>query len=277
MVILKARDRELSDAGYHSQVHVDEDSSLLFLLEAGKRTPLRWREGRFASRDKSYSTNELQSMADRLSPNALLRPVMQDFLLPTVAYVGGPAEIAYMAQGQVLYQDLLGRMPVIFPRNSYTLLDSRAEKLIARYGLCMTDLFNPGDKVRSKIASQLVPPGLAGEFSVIESSMSKAITSLQSNLHAFDPTLEAAAKKSGSKMLYQLKRLADKTARETLRRDERSVWAATYLTDLIYPQRHLQERFYSIVPFLAKHGLDLPARVFEMTQLTCPDHMVRTV
>lgn len=274
---LKARNRELESAGYHSQVHLDDASSLLFLLDENKRSPLRWKDGQFTSRDRTYSTEELQAMADRLSPNALLRPVMQDFLLPTVSYVGGPAEVAYMAQGQVLYSKLLGRMPVIFPRNSFTLLDSRAEKMIDRYSLCMTDLFSPQDKVRSKIAAQLVPPGLAGEFSVLEATVSKAIAGLESNLLRFDPSLEAAAKKSGAKMMYQLKRLSDKTARETLRRDERSVWAANYLMDLVYPQRHLQERFYSIVPFLAKHGMDLPGRLLEMAQLNCPDHMVRTV
>jgi hypothetical protein len=71
--------------------------------------------------------------------------------------------------------------------------------------------------------------------------------------------------------------LSGKTARETLRRDERSAREANYLIGLVYPQRRLQERFYSIVPFLAKHGPDLPQRLFEMTQISCPDHMVRTV
>ena len=277
LAALKQRDSDLAHAGYHSQVHLEANSSLLFVLADEKRTALHFKDGAFSTRERSYTDRELQALSSLLSPNALLRPVLQDYLLPTVAYVGGPAEIAYMAQGQVLYEKLLGRMPVIFPRNSFTLLDSRATKLIDRFDLCMTDLLQHQDKVRSKIAAHLVPPGLAGEFSVIESGISKAIANLQSNLRNFDPTLEAAAQKSGAKMLYQLQRLASKTARETLRRDERSVWAANYLIDLIYPQRHLQERFYSIVPFLAKHGLDLPARLLGMTQLTCPDHMVRTV
>lgn len=274
---LKKRDSELAARGYHSQVHLDDASSLLFLLNDNKRNALRWKDGRFSARDKEFSARDLEAAADRLSPNALLRPVMQDYLLPTVSYIGGPSEIAYMAQAQVIYQKLLGRMPVMFPRNSFTLLDSRAEKLTRRFGISATDLFTHPDKLRSKIASQLVPAGLAGEFSVLESSLAKSLESLERNLHSFDPTLEAAAKKSGSKMLYQLQRLADKTARETLRRDERSVWAANYLIDLVYPQRHLQERFYSIVPFLAKYGLDLPRRLFEMTQLGCPDHMLRTI
>lgn len=273
---VKARDRELAEAGYHSQVHLDEASSLLFLLN-GKRTPLRWQDDQFTSRDRTYRTEDLQDMAERLSPNALLRPVMQDYLLPTVAYVGGPAEVAYMAQSQVLYRKLLNRMPVIFPRNSFTLLDTRAEKLIQRYGLSMPCLFDHQEKVKSKIAAKLVPPGLAEKFASLDSSISSSIGSLEESLRNFDPTLEAAAKKSGAKMLYQLRRLSGKTARETLRRDERSAREVNYLIGLVYPQRRLQERFYSIVPFLAKHGPDLPQRLFEMTQISCPDHMVRTV
>ncbi len=274
---LKARDRELAEHGYHSQVHVDDASSLLFLLGDGKRMPLRWKDAQFVSRDKTYRAAELAEMADRLSPNALLRPVMQDYLLPTASYVGGPAEIAYMAQGQVLYQKLLGRMPVIFPRNSFTLLDNRAEKLVSRYGLCMADLLDHQEKVKGKIAAQLVPSGLAEEFKRLEETVAGKLAHLSNHLSGFDPTLEAASTKSGAKMLYQLRRLAEKTARETLRRDERSTREANYLIDLVYPHRRLQERFYSIVPFLAKHGLDLPGRLFEMTQLTCPDHMVRVV
>ena len=274
---LQKRDAALVKAGYHTQVHVDDHASLLFLLSDGKRTALRWQNGRFAARDREFSVEQLQENACRLSPNALLRPVMQDYLLPTVCYVGGPAEIAYMAQSQVLYQKLLGRMPLIYPRNSFSLLDARAEKLMNRFCLSFTDLFAHGEKVRSKIAAQLVPPGLAGEFRVAEQAIERAIAGLKNNLHSFDPTLEAASKKSSAKMLYQLRRLSEKTARETLRRDERSVRAANYLMNLLYPHEHLQERFYSIVPFLAKHGLDLPERLYEMTQLTCPDHMLRTV
>ncbi len=274
---LKARDRELAARGYHSQVHLDDASSLLFLLGEGNRSALRWREGKFAAKDRTYSADELQAEAHRLSPNALLRPVMQDFLLPTVAYIGGPAEIAYMAQSQVLYHKLLGCMPVIFPRNSFTLLDGRAEKLIARYRLSFQDLLDQQDKVKSKMAAQLVPQDLGAKFAALESTMSNTIASLKADLKRFDPTLEAAAGKSGAKMLYQLQRLSRKTARETLLRDERSARDANYLVDLTYPHRRLQERFYSIVPFLAKHGLDLPERLFAMTQLTCPDHMVRTV
>ncbi|MBV9760124.1 MAG: bacillithiol biosynthesis cysteine-adding enzyme BshC [Acidobacteriaceae bacterium] len=274
---LRQRNGQLTEAGYHAQVHIDEDTSLLFLIGEHKRLPLRWREGRFSARDHSYGAAELKQEASRLSPNALLRPVMQDYLLPTAAYIGGPSEIAYMAQAQVLYEKLLGRMPVIFPRNTFTLLDGRATKLLRRYKLSVPQVLDHQEKVKSAMAARLIPADLSQEFARLRSEVGGALEKLESGLKSFDPTLEAAARKSAAKMLFQLDKISQKTARETMRRDERASQDAAYLMDLIYPHRHLQERFYSIVPFLAKHGLDLPERLLGMTQLACPDHMVRTL
>jgi bacillithiol synthase len=271
---LRERNKELQSAGYHAQVNIETDTSLLFLIN-GKRTPVRWKDGSFVSRERTFTAAELGAQGTALSPNALLRPVMQDYLLPTVAYVGGPAEIAYMAQAQVLYDRLLGRMPVIVPRNSFTLLDTRAEKVLQKHDLKVTDLLDHHQLVKSRIAARLVPAGLADEFAEVRASLVSSIQGLQGTLANFDPTLQSAAKKSAAKMLHQIDKLARKTADETLRRDARAAKDADYVMNLIYPERHLQERFFSIVPFLAKAGMDLPKKLLDGAQLACPDHIVR--
>ncbi len=276
LAALRQRSRDLIAAGYHAQVHLEDNSSLLFLLGNGKRIPIRSEDGRFTTSERSYSAVELRGLAGKISPNALLRPVLQDYLLPTVSYVGGPSEIAYMAQGQVLYQNLLGRMPVIFPRNGFTLLDARAAKLLLRYGVHLPDLFDTQENVKGRIAARLLPSSVKEEIGSVRSDVNSALRELRGNLVGFDPTLASAADKSAAKILYQVDKLSRKAARETIRRDERATKDATYLIDLIYPQRHLQERFYCIVPFLAKHGLDLPQRLLSETQVVCPDHMIRT-
>jgi bacillithiol synthase len=273
---LRQRSAELESAGYHAQVLVEKDASLLFLLKGNKRLALRLADNRFVSREGDFSVQDLAAIADQISPNALLRPVLQDFLLPTVAYVAGPAEIAYFAQGSVLYQALLGRMPVIFPRNSYTLLDERAAKLMTRNQLRLPDLLDHREQVKGRIAQRLVPKSLTEEFKQVERTVTGSMAGLQKDLHNFDPTLELSSQKSLAKILYQLEKLQRKTARETLRRDEKASADAEYLLNLVYPHKHLQERLYSIVPFLAKYGLDLPRRLYEQAQLTCPDHMLRT-
>ena len=274
---LRRRDKELTEAGYHAQVHVEQDTSLLFLIHEGKRIPLRYKEGRFAARDHSYSVEELQGQSLKLSPNALLRPVMQDYLLPTIAYVGGPSEIAYMAQAEVLYRTLLGRMPIIFPRNSYTLLDRKSEKIVQRYHLSPPQLLGPREQIESRIAASLVPPEMLDEFHSIHSTVDGALIKFRSHLSAFDPTLEDSAQKSAAKVRYQLEKLSHKAAKEAMRRNEQALRSAEYLANFVYPHRHLQERFYSIVPFLAKYGMDLPGQLLNETQLVCPDHIVRTL
>ena len=271
---LRNRNKELEAAGYHAQVNVEADTSLLFLIN-GRRTPVRWKDGSFASRDQSFTADELAAQGTALSPNALLRPVMQDYLLPTVAYVGGPAEIAYMAQAQVLYKRLLGRMPVIVPRNSFTLLDTRASKLLTKYDLRVTDLLDNQQVVKSRIAAKLVPAELSAQLETGRAELHSTIDDLQRRLESFDPTLKEAAKKSSAKIFYQIDKLARKTASEILRRDQRAAADAQYVMNFVYPERHLQERFYSIVPFLAEGGLDLPKRLLDEAKLSCQDHVVR--
>ena len=152
---LLTRNKELAAAGYHAQVNIEANSSLFFLLEQAERTTLRKKDAEFAA---------LKDRAADVSPNALLRPVWQDYLFPTVAYVGGPGELAYFAQSQVIYDRLLGRMPVAVSRASFTLLDARAAKLLARYGLALTDTLVPEDSLKERIAHALIPDTVASLF-----------------------------------------------------------------------------------------------------------------
>src|SRR5579883_928595 len=271
------RNRDLEASGYHAQVHIEQKTSLAFLLEGDRRVTLRRQNGDYVSKDRRYSVSQLIDLAEHLSPNALLRPVVQDYVLPTIAYVGGPAELAYMAQSQVLYDDLLGRMPVMLARSSFTLLDARTAKLMHRYGLPITSFFHGDTDIREHIARQLVPPSLSREFEQTRSTVADSLDRLCADLVSFDATLAKAADKTRAKMLYQLSKIERKTARETLRRDGRATEEASYMCGLIFPEKHLQERFYSILPFIARHGLELMDTLYEHVNLDCPDHRVLIV
>jgi bacillithiol biosynthesis cysteine-adding enzyme BshC len=265
---LLQRNRELEAAGYHAQVHVDGRTSLFFLLEDGRRLPMR---------ELQYTPDQIAARAEDLSPNALLRPVVQDYLLPTAAYVGGPAEIAYFAQSQVLYERLLGHMPRLVSRNGFTLIDARSAKLLKRYRLRLQDFFHGEHPLRERIASTLIPQGLQQEFDDAASSTAATLDRLQHTVGQFDPTLGAALDKSRAKMLYQLSKSRRKVARRILQRDEEAAAGASYLCGALYPEKHLQERLYSILPFLAQHGPDLLDRLYAHVHLDCPDHVLLPV
>jgi bacillithiol biosynthesis cysteine-adding enzyme BshC len=274
---LLERNQELDAAGYHAQVHVEPKTSLVFLLDGDRRIALRRQNGEYVSKDRRYSVDDLLQAADHLSPNALLRPVVQDYILPTVAYVGGPAELAYMAQSHVLYQDLLGRMPVMLARSGFTLLDARTSKLLDRYKLTIPTFFHGEDGVREQIARTLIPETLAHKFEQSQANLTKLLDELRAGLVGFDATLAAAADKSRAKILYQLAKLESKTTHETLHRNQRAAADASYTSGLIYPEKHPQERLYSILPFIAQHGPGLMDTLYENIHLDCPDHKVLVV
>jgi len=226
---------------------------------------------RYARPKRTTKTNP------EISPNALLRPVMQDYLLPTCAYVGGPAELAYLAQSQVLYDRLLGRMPVMISRAGFTLLEPRATKLLARYKLTLPQTFVDPEHLKERVAHSLVPESLGASFDTETAGVMNHLGRVRAELERFDPTLAASLDKSQAKIAYQIDKARRKTAAEIMRRNDRAAGDAQYLSGLLYPHRHLQERFYSILPFLAAHGPDLVERLYDSVQLDCPDHRVVSI
>jgi bacillithiol biosynthesis cysteine-adding enzyme BshC len=274
---LLERNKQLSDAGYHAQVHVEADTSLFFLLEKGRRIALKRAGGEYVAKDRRFTPQQLAAKSDSISPNALLRPVLQDFLLPTVAYVGGPAELAYFAQSEVLYSALLGRMPVMLPRNSFTLIDSRAQKLLTRYGLQLTDVLVRYSELSERIAAKLVPAAIHTEFQQAGEQTQQILDHLERSLLDFDPSLAKALSRSKAKMLFQLSKMEKKSEREALRRDERSRAEAQHLANMLYPEGHFQERFFSILPFVAQYGTGIIDQIVQYSCIDCVDHHVLPV
>ncbi len=276
-VAVIARDAELKASGYHSQVLFEQQSSLFLRIENGRRIAMRHHDGAYYHDTRWYAPGELTADPATLSPNALLRPVMQDYLLPTAAIIGGPAEIAYFAQSEALYSRLLKRMPVMVPRSGFTLIDARAHTMLDRFDLTLLDCFQPEGLLRERIAAKLLPADLQRVFDTTSAAVIESTDRLCESLDAFDPTLGAAMRKSAVKMRYQLEKNRGKAAREALRREKRITENAARLSGLLYPERHLQERLYSFLPFLAWQGFDLIDTLYENTYRTCPDHLLLTL
>jgi uncharacterized protein YllA (UPF0747 family) len=168
-------------------------------------------------------------------------------------------------------------MPVALPRSGFTLFDQRSDKLMGRYRLRLPDFFHGNDCLRGQVAAELIPSAVVNAMTDAKASTGAALDRLNSALAGFDPTLVATLANNRRKIEYQMSKMERKIGREAMRRDERASRDAGYLCNMIYPNKHLQERLYSIVPFLAKHGLDLIDSIYENIQLDCPDHRLLTV
>jgi bacillithiol synthase len=156
--LLQERSKELVGSGYHAQVHVADDSTLLFAAQDGNRAAIRQEGSEFyLERGKASAKASLEgwiaSKPVDFSPSALLRPVIQDTLLPTVAYVAGPAELAYFGQAQVVYPEFGRSMPVIFPRAGFTLADQKLSRLLERYQIKLDEVWRGEEHLLRRIAA----------------------------------------------------------------------------------------------------------------------------
>ena len=280
---LLERDRELASVNYHQQVHVTPSSTPLFLIRDGARVPVHLdpagNEFLF-DKERLLEKELLQMAADSpasFSPNVLLRPVLQDYLLPTLAYVGGAAEVAYFAQAAVLYQRLRGRTTPIVPRLSATLIEAKPKALLEKYQLMFRDLFTGSEALRERIGGRLIGHNLQDAFDRAQSALAAAMAELSDELGHLDRTLVESAKHAESKMLYQLTSLHSRAARAELRQSEVAERHTRGLINSLYPNKTLQEREIAGIYFLAKYGLELLPQLLGLIHSDCVDHQLITL
>jgi bacillithiol biosynthesis cysteine-adding enzyme BshC len=279
---LVERDKELADRGYHAQVMVGEQSSLLFLIEekTGARLPLRrvradgglqWKAG-----GRRYSTGELleilQATPERCSPNALLRPVFQDAVLPTSAYIAGPAEVAYFAQSDVLYQNILGRATAVLPRLSATLVEPKIATVMERHEVGLPDALTSADALAQRLAARAMPIEGKRKLAAAGNSLDGELTAVTEWMAHMDAGLGRAAMTAASKMRYQMNRLRRLAARYQLEKESSLARHAQAITQAVYPGGNLQERAVAGIYFLATQGEGLLDTLVAAASDGCPGH-----
>ncbi len=280
---LLERSKLLESQGYASQVLVVPNSSLLFLIdqhmdgELGQRLALKRKEGNWAAGKKSYSTQDLlailEAQPERLSPNALLRPIFQDAILPTAAYIGGPAEIAYFAQSQVLYERILRRTTPVLPRLSATLIEPAIASVLNQHGLALDDLLKAQpDGLAQRLGARAMPVEGKQKLAAAGNALDAELQNVTRWMNALDPGLGRSAEVAASKMRYQMNRLRRLAANHQLQKDAslRRHVDALYLA--LFPGGHPQERLIGAATYLARYGDSLIPQLVEQAAQECPGH-----
>ena len=280
---LLVRSQDLEAAGYHAQVLVTADHSLLFLIDAetGSRLPLRRTpEGDWKAGARVYSTPELLAILsaepERLSPNALLRPVFQDAILPTAAYIAGPAEIAYFAQSEVLYTRILGRVTPVLPRLMATLVEPAIASTMAAHEVQFLQVLEAKtiEDLALSLGARAMPIEGKRKIAAVGNAMDAELTALTEYMTAMSADLGRAAGVSASKMRYQLNRLRRMAANFELQKQASLNKHAAAIMLSLYPEGHLQERLLGGVWFLARYGDALPTLLVDHASQECPGHRV---
>jgi len=268
---LQERSNELIDAGYHAQVHIGEDSTMLFAEREGNRLPVHSSGAECQSfaigTDHRASLEELESdirtQPLNFSSNVLLRPLVQDTLLPTIAYVAGPSELAYLGQSQVLYSDFGRPMPAVLPRSGFTLVEPRIERWMEKYQVGVNDIWRGKEHLSQRIASTAFAEGWSERFDQTERDLAALLARLRKDIEALDPTLLDTLSHTEEKIQYQIERLKGKLTRSALQRSEVLARHEQALMGALMPEKELQERKVGGAWFLGRGGYRLLERLLE--------------
>ncbi|HEX3185469.1 MAG TPA: bacillithiol biosynthesis cysteine-adding enzyme BshC [Pyrinomonadaceae bacterium] len=279
---VEQRSRELESAGYHAQVLASANSFPLFLHDenGARRALARVEDGKYQAKDsdKQYSIDELAALAlnepQRFSPNVTLRAVVQDYLLPTIAYCAGAAEIAYFAQTSEVYRVLERPATSILPRSSLTMVERHTGRVLERYGLSLADFFEGLEPVTKRVVEEHLGAGTARHFSEAEQNVNQELDRLKSELHAIDPTLATALETGRKKIQYQLDGLRTRFVRAQITRDEAAHRQLQRAFDQLYPNKDLQERHINVTSLLARHGTYVIEWIYNAIDLGSNEHEV---
>lgn len=285
---LEARNRELERAGYHAQVAVAPQSSLLFLIDSqsGARLALKrvpgnaaepagiWQAGR-----QKYLTDELVGILatepERISPAALLRPVFQDYLLSTSLTIGGPAEIAYFAQSAVLFERILGRMTPAHPRLTATLVEPAIAELLHKHDLTVERIFSESEQSLAQLlGARAIPVEGKRKIAAAGNALNDELEGLLAYMQTLDAGLGRSAGTAASKMRYQMNRLRRLAANFQLQKEASLERHAQAITRALYPEGDLQERVHGAAYYLARYGFDLAEQLATTAEKLCPGHAV---
>lgn len=283
---LLERNSAIEAAGYHAQVAVAPQSSLLFLLDEhnGARLALKriapsaaephgsWQAGR-----QTYSTADLVGILDaepgRISASALLRPVFQDSLLSTSLNIGGPAEIAYFAQSAVLYERILGRMTPAEPRLSGTLIEPAIGELMRKHELTLERVFaNDAGSLAQLLAARAMPIAGKQRLAAAGTALESELTPLLEWMQALDEGLGRSAETAAGKIRYQMNRLRTLAANFQLQRESSLARHAEAISQALYPDGILQERLHGAAYYFARYGFELAQTMTSLATDSCPGH-----
>jgi bacillithiol biosynthesis cysteine-adding enzyme BshC len=261
----------LTALGYHAQVEPQQDQAALFHID-GTRSTIRVGDERDALLQR-VGTNPAE-----FSPNVLLRPLVQDTLFPTVCYVAGPNELAYLAQLRGIYQAFGVPMPLMQQRGSATLLDSNAMRLLSRHDdLVFESLRAQDEAALNALLKAHMPAAVETSLDEASRALVERMEALSKAVAQLDATLEAAARSTLGRMQDDLKKLQGKIIHAAKRKDETLRRQFKHAQAQAFPGGQPQEREVGFVYFLDKYGASLVDRLSEELPLDQGQHWVMTI
>ncbi len=275
--LARAAGEKLRQAGFHVQVELQPDTVALFLLDDTRRA-IRKAGDRLRIGDELVEPtsllDRLRERADCLGPNVLLRPIVQDRLFPTVCYVAGPNELAYLAQLKRVYEHFDVPMPLIAPRISATLVDAAVLKFLRRHHIAVETLQPQDESELNRLLGARLPETVDQAMRAAADAIRDRMQSVRAAVADVDPTLSGAADSTLGRMERDLRNLQNKVVQAAKRRDQTLRRQFARAQTQIFPQGSPQERAVGMVYFLNRYGPALIDRLVTDPTLDASHHWV---
>lgn len=258
--VVAERTQRIEAAGYRGQVSVVEGATNVFLHAETGRHRLYTRGDDFVARDtrlrmeRGALLTQLAADPGRFSPNVLLRPVAESAVFPTLAYVGGPGELAYLAQSGALFEAYGIRPPLAVPRFSGTVVEPGVERTMEKLGLLPEDVAEPPESLRDRLVRSELPEGVRASLAAVREAVTAGYARLLEEAEAVDPTLRGPLGSIRNRGLWEAARAEHKVVRAVKRRNGGSLRQLDRVLESLRPDRLPQDRVLSPVSFLARYG-----------------------
>jgi len=260
--------------GFAPTVDWQPESLHLFTYVAGERLPLMARGDRCWVRDREeelhWSRDELIRQAtehpERFSTNVVMRPVVQGVLLPDLATVAGPGEISYFGLFRDVYRALGGQMPVIYPRESFTLVEPPIARILQKHGLTLTDVYFHLEERKQELLEREDRLGITKLFQEFREQFGRQYEALVAQVLKLDPQLKQVTEENRRQIAVQINKLEEKAKQQHRKNCEVALRQFERLKATLIPDGP-QERSVSVLPYLVKYGPDLVQRLMAATDL----------
>jgi bacillithiol biosynthesis cysteine-adding enzyme BshC len=278
--ILETSTLAVHRGGYPPQIQPQPDRLQIFAKVDNARVPIS-PDGTLLFEDRPPEALGLEGLRRRAQqhpedflPKVSLRPVIQDYLFPTVVYLAGPAEVAYMAQLKPLYEFLGVPMPVVMPRLSITLVEGRIRKILDKYNFTPEQLRLGSQNLINQLLEADPGSDLIGLFARGREKWQQVKDELTVGLMAIDPTLEHPVDKTMQHWLQGLDILEEKARAAVRRKNETLVSQVKKATLNLAPGSNLQERRFGLPHFMARHGRNLAQKIRAQAQIALYRHQL---
>jgi bacillithiol biosynthesis cysteine-adding enzyme BshC len=282
--IFDERNELLNQLKFQPQIQLLQNQTLLFFKDNKKqRIRVDFDENgdfllKYNDRDESVETSKLNDIIEttpqQISPNVALRPVIQDYILPTISYVGGPAEIAYFAQIGAIYDYLNQTMPVIYPRHRITVVENKIQKILEKQQIEVADLFKHRSQFLEIYIQQKQNKKVFNEIESIQTEINQKVDRLEKIISEADPTLINTIQKAGQKINSNIEQIIHKLTNSIEQKEAVEINQIKRTLLHLFPEDNFQERVINIIYLLIKYGPDLANNIYERLPIDSKEHHI---